>query len=166
MTGATGYEAHVAGRSRIPGAEFEDVEVDAALAQLLRHHTATPDEFSAALAFTQEEFTTRQLDILVSSMGPRLRLRADDVYLERRNAGRRLRASIRFSLHVRWMRGVLLVARPLLPDTLATALTGRPLRSVLDHPYLPDVTVAAVSDHQEGWAIHPDWKERRRAGEE
>ena len=156
MASGTAVENHIASRPRLKNVEFEDVVVDAAYAQLLRHHTSTPDELAEAVAFSQELFTMRQLGILLAHMGPRLPLAAEDVHVERKNRGGVLRADIRFSLHVRWTSGRLCISRPHLPDTLAMAAIGRPLRDVLDHPYIPEnLVIASIDERDRQWIILP-----------
>ena len=135
-------------------AGHEDVVIDAAYAQLLRHHTSTPEEMADVVAFSQETFTTRQLGILFANMGPRLPLLVPDMRIERKRQGGLLRADLRFDLHVRWSSGRLKVSQSMIPHTLATAMTGRPMRAVLDHPYVPDdLVVASVGERDGTWVF-------------
>jgi hypothetical protein len=143
------FENHVASRPRLKNVEFEDVTVDAVYAQLLRHHTSTPEELAAAVAFSQEQFSTRQLEILFSHMGPRLPIMVEDLYVERRKRGSVLRADMRFGQGIRWVSGTLHIPRRILPDTMIGMVAGRPLRDVLDHPYIP-VDLCAVDVDEEG----------------
>jgi hypothetical protein len=148
--------AQVASRPRLRNVEYEDVTVDAAYAQLLRHHTSTPDELAEAVAFSQENFSFRQLRILLSHMGPRLPILAENVHVERKNRGAVLRAEIRFSLDVRWTSGRLIVSHASLPETMAAASTGRPLIDILDSPYLPSGLVVGSVDERNGcWVFTP-----------
>lgn len=156
MTGSVVVETMVASRPRLRNVEYEDVRVDAAYACLLRHHTSTQDELAEAVGFSQETFSMRQLGALLSHMGPRLPIMAQDVHIERKDRGRVLRAEIRFDLDTRWVSGRLSVSQSVLPHTVATAAIGRPLTDILDSPYLPaHLVVASVDDVNGCWVFTP-----------
>lgn len=140
--------------------EHDGILVDKALATMLRHHTGTPDEFRDALAFFGDPATRIQMDVLFRHMGPGLPLAVQDVVVERRAGGRILRCEMRFDLHTRWINGQLRLAADRAPMTMMSVCFGRPLRSIFDHPYVPDLLVDDM-DVDEGWIIHP--KERRPA---
>jgi hypothetical protein len=140
--------------------EHDGVLVDVALATMLRHHTETPDEFRDALAFFGHPATRIQMDVLLRHIGRRLPLAVDEVVVERRASGRILRCEMRFDLHTRWVNGELRLPLDRAPMTMMSACFGRPLRSILDHPYVPDLLVMDM-DAEDRWIIHP--KERTPA---
>lgn len=147
LAGGLATERHLVDlRPRLRQQPPGETVVDAMLAQLLRHHTATREEFVSAIEFCQEQFSMRQLDVLLSHMGPRTPLMADDVHVERKNRGLVLRATIVLQQGVRWTSGRLCLAQNSIPDTAAAALQGRSLRSILDHPYMPDLEIGAVEE--------------------
>lgn len=148
-----------------PGARIAEIHgdlvVDAGLAAMLRHHTGNADEFAAALEFCRAPASMRQLGILFAHMGDRLPILAEDVNIERARTGTVLRCDIRFDLHTRWALGRLEIGAGRFPDTMVSASYGRPLRAVLDHPYVPyDLDVLDV-EATDKWVFIPT---RRREG--
>jgi hypothetical protein len=138
-----------------------DVTVDAVLAAILRHHTGDAAEFAAALEFCRSPATMRQLAILFAHMGDRLPIIADDIVIERRNKGKVLRCEVRLDLHTRWVSGRLRISGDSVPETLTMAVYGRPLRTIVDHPYIPEDLNVLDIERRETWHIVPV---RRRQG--
>lgn len=139
-----------------------DIRIDGALAQMLRHHTSTGDEFDDAVRFCQEPFTQSQLDLLLKRMGPGLPIAVDTVHVERKNRSKVLRCDMRLSLHIRWTSGRVLVSTCHLPETMAIAAVGRPLADVVSHPYLPvGLVVGSVEEQYGMWVLQPSATERR-----
>lgn len=134
--------------------DHDGILVDPGLAQILRHHTSTPEEFSDALRFCLDPATVRQFDVLFRNMGRRLPVNVHNFTIERRASGRILRCDIRFDLHVRWVNGRLRLAADRLPLTTISACYGKPLRSLLDHPYVPDLEVADI-EIEDQIILHP-----------
>lgn len=135
-----------------------DVRLDIALDGLIRHHTSDADEYADAVAFCREPFQKKQLDILFRRMGGGIPLKISYIKVDRKQGDTILRAYMRLTDGVTWQSGRLIMDSALLPETLATALPGRPLSDIIVHPYLPaDLTVGKVEKEKTGprWVVKP-----------
>lgn len=131
-----------------------DVRIDGALAAMLRHHTATADEFGDAVAFCREPFTQAQLGLLLKRMGPGLPIAAHTVHVECRRRARILKCDMRITEHIRWNSGCITLHNDQMPGIIASAAVGRPLRDILEHPYIPEgLVITNIEDEMGLWTL-------------
>lgn len=132
--------------------EFHGVLVDPFLLALIRHHTDAQKEQTDIVRFCSSPFDTEQLSILLPLLESKRNIL--DVELTKLANSQGIAVKIDFG-DIWWHpKGeIVFVGRP--PDVILSALPGRPVSDVLEHPYVPrDMIVDGVSEGGGLWKIH------------
>lgn len=133
---------------------FDDLFVDVVLLTMARHHAACDDEIRAIIDYVScDTVNRRQFDMFLTHIGHRRRFLADAIEVNVHKARRTIVATLAFSAHgMRWRAGLLSMDGGPPPSIITTALTGRPLRDLVEHPYLPPhACIGSMTARGDGW---------------
>lgn len=137
--------------------DIGDRLVDPVLMSIIRHHANEHLEQRDIIEFCSESFHAQQLDKLLRRCGKRESLAVKTISVENGfdTYGTQKPvtiASVEMSDMLRWEGGRFLACTGTIPESTANALVGKPLRHLLEHPYLPsDLPIRQVVTHDTHW---------------
>lgn len=137
-------------------APFRHMHVDPVLLTLARHHSLDDDDVYAILDFVScAKVEMRQFGILLSNIGRRRAPLIDGIEVSTYGGSDTMLSNMTFAGHgMKWIGGRISLRRDMPPDTVVTALAGRPLRDLVTHPYLPtDVRIDTLNPRDDGWSV-------------
>lgn len=134
----------------------DGVLVDPFLMCVIRHHADTEEERADMLRMCCGQSVSKdQLAVLLKYMGNGQPLLMQSIGSTSKKGNKVF--SCRLSMrdgNLHWDGDRLSVRLQKLPETVMSAMVGRPLKDVIAHPYYPqDLEIASVKERDQGWML-------------